>query len=117
MVAFAVSWIFAAGALLLSDRLFAGFELKGGFLTALWVAACYAVLAFLFGWLIFGLLGIATLGLGFVFHFLTQLITAALVLRITSALSSHLSIGGFFPALCAALMLALASELSFRVLG
>jgi len=111
-----VSWILAAAALLLSDRLFDEFELKGDFATALWVAAFYRVLSFLIGWLVFGVLGIATLGIGFIFHFVTEIVAAAIVLRITSALSSRLNIRSFLPALGAAVLLALAGELSHRLL-
>jgi len=115
MLQLLVSWFFSAGALLLADKLFANFELKGDFATALWVAACYSVLSFFLGWLIFGLLGIATLGLGFIFHFITGLVSAAIVLLITSALSSRLTIRGFVAALGCAFLLALAGELSHRL--
>ncbi len=116
MLELVVSWFFAAAALVLSDRLFKGVQLAGDFATALWVAACYSVLSFFLGWLIFGLLGIATLGIGFVFHFLTQLVAAAIVLKLTSALSSSLTIRGFLPALGAAMLLALGGELAHRLL-
>lgn len=110
-----ITLILAALALIVASRIFSNVELRGDFLTALLVAAGYSILSFLLGWLIFGLLGVVTLGLGFVFHFITQLVTAAIVLKITSAISKNLSIRGFLPALGTALLLALAGELSYRI--
>lgn len=115
MVALLVSWALAAAALLLADRLFEGVRLRGDFADALWVAACFSLLSFLLSWLIFGLLGIVTLGIGFLFSFITQLVTAAIVVRLTSALSSRFSVSGFAPALGTAVLLALAGEIGHRV--
>ena len=115
MLAFVVSWVLAAAALLLADRLFKGVRLDGDFATALGVAAGFSVLQFLLGWLLFGLLGIATLGIGFVFHFVTRLVTAALILKLTSSLSRSFHIAGFFPALATAMLLALSGEISARL--
>lgn len=115
MVAFIVAWALAAAALLLADRLFTGVRLDGDFATALGVAAGYSILQYCLGWFFFGLLGIATLGIGFVFTFATQLVSAAIVLKLTSALSTRFKITGFFPAIGTAILLALAGELSSRV--
>lgn len=115
MLSIIIAWILSAAALLLADRLFEGVELKGDFATALLVAAGYSVLSFLLGWFIFGLLGIATLGLGFIFHFITQLIVAAILLRLTSALSRRFTIKSFGPALGTAILLALAGEIAFFI--
>jgi uncharacterized membrane protein YvlD (DUF360 family) len=112
-----VSWFFAAAALIASSKVFNGFELRGDFGTALWVAACYSVLSFFLGWLIFGIIGVATLGLGFVFHLVTELVAAAIVLRLVSALSSQLNIRGFVPALGGAVFLALAGQVAWAVLN
>jgi uncharacterized membrane protein YvlD (DUF360 family) len=115
VIAFLVSWALAAVALLLADRLFSGVRLEGDFATALAVAAGFSVLQFLLGWFLFGLLGIATLGIGFLFHFVTQLVSAALVLKLTSALSRRFTIDGFFPALGTAMLLAIAGEIGSRL--
>lgn len=115
VLAFVLSWFLAAAALLLADRIFSGVRLNGDFATALGVAAAFAVLDFLLGWLIFGALAIASLGIGLVFHFVTRLIVAAIVLKLTSSLSSTFSIRGFWPAMGTALLLALAREISTRL--
>lgn len=115
MVGFIVAWALAALALLLADKIFSGVRLDGDFATALGVAAGYSILQFFLGWFFFGLLGIATLGLGFIFTFATQLVAAAIVLKLTSALSTRFKIVGFFPAIGTAILLALAGELSSRI--
>jgi uncharacterized membrane protein YvlD (DUF360 family) len=117
MIALLVSWALSATALLLSSRLFKGVQLKGDFLDALWIAAIYAILSFFLSWFIFGVLGVVTLGLGFLFHFVTQLVTAAIVLKVTAGLSSRFDILGFLPALGTAILLALASEAASRLLS
>ncbi len=110
-----LSWALAAGALMLASRVFRGVTLRGDFADALWVAATFSILSFLLSWLLFGVLGVATLGLGFVFHFLTQLVTAAIVLRLTSWFSSRFELEGFVPALGTAFFLAVAGEIGARV--
>jgi len=116
MLAWLVSWALAAGAVLLASKIFDGVKLVGDYADALWVAAIFSLLSYLLHWLIFVVLGVATLGLGFVFHFITQLITAAIVVRLTSAFSSRFTVTGFIPALGTAVLLALAGEIAHRVL-
>lgn len=110
-----ISWLLSAVALLIAGRAFDGVKLKGDLGDALWVSAIFAVLSFFLHWFFFVLLGIATLGLGFVFHFVTRLLAAAIVLKITSALSSRIDIDGFAPAVGTAIFLAIASEVAVRI--
>lgn len=115
MIHLLVSWLLSAIALLLASRVFDAVKLKGDLGDALWVAAVFAVLSFFLHWFFFVLLGIATLGLGFVFYFVTRLLAAALVLKVTSALSSRFDISGFAPAIGTAIFMALASEVAERI--
>lgn len=117
MIALIVSWALSAAALLLSARVFSGVSLKGDFADALWIAAIYAVLSFLLSWFIFGVLGVVTLGLGFIFQFITRLVTAAIVVKVTAAMSSRFDVTGFAPALGTAVLLALAGEIGARLLA
>lgn len=115
MLALLVSWLFAALALLLASRVFDSVKLKGDLGDALWVAFVFSVLSFFLHWFFFVLLGIATLGLGFVFYFVTRLLAAALVLKVTSALSSRFDISGFAPAVGTAIFMAIAAEVADRI--
>ena len=70
----------------------------------------------LLGWLIFGALGVVTLGLGFLLVFVTRTIVNAIVLKITDALSSSLSIDGFGYALLGAIAMSAIGTLSQALL-
>jgi putative membrane protein len=104
-----ISWATIAAGLWASDKLLDGFKIKGGIGSFLLVAAVFGVLNFLLGWLVFGLIGIASLGLGFLFAFLTRLVVAALMLKLADAVSSRLEIRSFKVAFFAACIMALAS--------
>ncbi len=98
-------WFFAAVGFLLASRLLApGFQVVGGFGSAMVVAAVFGILSALVGWLVYGLLGLLTLGLGFLLGFVTRVITSALLLMLTSALTGRLAVGGFGTALLAAII-------------
>ncbi len=104
-----VSWLAVAVGLWLADRLIADFEVKGDWTSYALLAAVLGVLEFFVGWLLFLLLGVVSLGLGFLFAFVTRLVVTAIVLKITDALSSRLTIRGFGPAFLAAVVIALTS--------
>lgn len=106
-MALLVSWIAVALGLWLADKVLPDFEITGDWKSYALVAALLGVLQFFLGWLIYVVLGIATLGLGFLFSFLTRLIVTAIVLLIADKLSRRLTIRGFIPALLAAVIVAL----------
>jgi putative membrane protein len=112
VLGFIVSWVFAAVALVVADRLFARVHLDGDFGTALFVAALYGVLKFLFGWLFFVVLGFATLGIGFIFYLTTMIVSTAIVIKMTGAVSGRLRVDGFMPAIGTAILVTLAGELA-----
>jgi putative membrane protein len=106
-MALLISWITVAVGLWLADKLLSGFEINGDWKSYALVAALLGVLQFFLGWLLFVVLGIATLGFGFLFSFLTRLVVSAIMLLLVDKLSSRLNIRGFFPAFLAAIIIAL----------
>ncbi len=99
-------WLFAAAGFLLASRLLApGFQVVGGFGSALVVSAVFGIVSALVGWLVYGLLGLLTLGLGFLLGFITRVVSSALLLMLTSALTGRLAVGGFGTALLAAVII------------
>lgn len=116
MVALLVSWVTVALGLWVADKLLGDFQITGDWKSYAVVAALLGVLQFLVGWLIFVVLGIATLGLGFVFSFLTRLVVSAIVLLIAEKLSHRLTIRGFVPALLASIIISLTSSVVDLVL-
>jgi uncharacterized membrane protein YvlD (DUF360 family) len=90
-----------------ADKVLDGFRVEGDWKSYALIAALLGVLQFLLGWLIFVVLGIVTLGLGFLFSFVTRLVVSAIVLLIADRLSSRLVVRGFVPALLAAVIISL----------
>ena len=90
------------------------------FWDAVVVSIIFGVVNFLFGWLLFFVLGLATLGLGFLFSFLTRLVVSALMLKLTDALTERLYVKNFGSAIGGAVVIALVStvleHISERVL-
>ena len=103
------SWLTLCLGLWASHLLLSGFRIEGGIGSFLLVGAVVGILNWLFGWLIFGVLGIATLGLGFLLWFLTRLVATAVVLKMADGLSSRFKIDGFGSAFWAACIMSLVS--------
>lgn len=107
MFAILISWLILSAAFYLTAAILPGFALKGGAGGAAFVAALFGVINWLIGWLLFGLIGIASLGLGFLLAFLTRWLVNAILLKVVDALSDSLSIKGFKTALLGALLISL----------
>lgn len=104
-----ISWLTLSLGLWVSHAAIKGFTIEGGVGSFLLVGAIVGILHFLFGWFIFGVLGIATLGLAFLLGFITRLVVTALILKLAGAMSRRFAIDGFFPAFAAACVLSLVS--------
>jgi uncharacterized membrane protein YvlD (DUF360 family) len=101
-----LSWLTASLGLFIAAKLLDGVRLAS-FVDAIWAGALLGLLQALLGTLIFVLLGISTLGIGFLLWFVTRWIAAAIVILITAALSSRLEVRGFFSALITAFIVAI----------
>src|SRR5262245_19079510 len=104
MVHLLISWLVLSFGLWITAALVPGFRIAG-FTGALVVGAVFGVLHYLIGWILFTLIGIGTLFLGFVFSFLTKWIVSALVLQLTNAVTEKLEIENFRVALVGAAVL------------
>lgn len=99
-----LSWLILSVAVWVTAALLPGFHVKS-FRSAILVAALFGVLNFLLGWLLFAVFAVATLGLAWLFAFLTRWVINAILLKLTDALTDHLKIDGFGWALAGALMM------------
>lgn len=99
-----LSWLILSLAVWLTAMILPGFHVKS-FGSAIVVAAVFGVLNFLLGWLIFAIFTIATLGLAWLFAFITRWIINAILLKLTDALTDRLRIDSFGWALAGALMM------------
>lgn len=104
-----LAWLSASLGLWVASRMLADVQLASS-ADALWAGALLGVLQALLTTPIFVLLGIGTLGIGFLLWFITTWIASALVIRITAALSSRLTVNGFMPALITAFVVSLAGS-------
>jgi putative membrane protein len=100
------SWLIYSLAVWLTAQFLPGFSVKS-FWGAVKVAAVFGLLNWALGWLIYGVLGIATLGLGFLFAFITRTITNAILLKVTDKVSNSLEIKGFGQAVAGALLISI----------
>jgi putative membrane protein len=99
-----LSWLILSLAVWVTAVVLPGFHVRS-FGSAIVVAAIFGILNFLLGWLFFAVFTIATLGLAWLFAFITRWIINAILLVITDKLSDGLTIDGFRWALGGALMM------------
>lgn len=111
-----LEWLVLSIAVWVAAAVVPGVRIKG-LGSAVVVAGLFGVLNFLLGWLVFGVIGVATLGLGFLLAFVTRWIVNALLLLLTAALSSRIQVRGFGRALLAALVMAAVGTIGQWLLG
>ena len=99
-------WAAYAAAFYVTSLVLPGFRVKGIW-GAIIASALFGTLNFLLGSLLYVVIGVATLGIGFLLGFLTRWIVTALVLKLADAFSSRLEIKGFGTAVIAGLLISL----------
>lgn len=105
-----LSWLILSFAVWLTAVILPGFHVKS-FGSAVLVGAVFGILNFLLGWLLFTIFTVATLGLAWLFAFITRLVIDAILLKATDALTDQLTIDSFGWALGGALMMSLIGTL------
>jgi putative membrane protein len=105
-----LSWLILSFAFWLTAVILPGFHVKSPG-SAIIVAALFGILNFFLGWIFFTLFTIATLGLAWLFAFITRWIINAIILKLTDALTDRLTIDSFGWALGGALMMSLLGTL------
>lgn len=117
MLSILISWLVLGAALLLTAQVLPGFQLTGGWRGAAVVSVIFGIINWLIGWLLFVMLGIVSLGLGFLLAFITRWIVNALLLRLTDAVSDRLNIESFKTALIGALLISLFGTIGQWLVG
>ena len=108
MLHFILQWLVLTVAFWITSQVMPGVRVKS-FGSAVIVAAIYATLSVLLGWLLFAVFSVGTLGLGYLLSFITWWIIGALMLLLTDKISSRFSVSGFGTALIASALIALFS--------
>jgi len=101
------TWIVYTVAMLATTFVVPGFKLRGLW-DAVIVAAIFGVLNVLIGWFIAGVIVVGTLGLGWLFWFITRWVTNAVLLEATQVVSGRVQIKNFGTALAASAVMSLA---------
>jgi len=104
-----VGWISVTLGLWFASKVLSGVQLRS-FVDALWAGALLGLLQWLLTWPLFIMLGLGTLGIGFLLWFITRWIASALIIMLASALSSRLSVRGFWTALLTSFIVAAAGS-------
>jgi len=100
-----IGWLTSTLGLWLAANVVHGVRLRS-FKDAAWAGALLAVLQWALSGPLFVLLGIGTLGIGFLLWFLTRWIVAAIVVLLASRLSNRLHVDSFVSALITAFVIA-----------
>lgn len=103
-----LSWLTLSFGMWLNAQIVPGFHVKG-VRGALLVGAIFGLLHWAVGWLLFGIIALATLGIGLLLAFLTWWLVSAILLKVTDALLESLTIRNFKTALIGAAILSLLS--------
>lgn len=104
MVHLLIDWLILSVAVWLTAVILPGVHVRS-FGAAIVIAAIFGVLNFFVGKLLFLAIGVLTLGVGFLLAFLTRWLVNALMLRLTDALSSALTIRTWGMTFIAALLM------------
>jgi putative membrane protein len=115
MLSILLSWLVLSLSVLVVAAILPGMTIARP-LDAVIVAAMLGVVNFLIGWLLFFIIGIATLGLGFLLAFLTRWLVNAIVLQLVATMTTRLTVRSFGTALLAALLMSLFGSLAETVI-
>lgn len=99
-----LSWIVLSLIIAITAAVVPGVSVRG-FWGVVLVAGLFGVLNVVVGWSLFVLIGVGTLGLGFLLAFLTRIVVNAILLKLVDALTSQLTITDFRYALLAAVVM------------
>ncbi len=101
----ALTWLGIAAGIWIANAVLDDLRFRGGPGDYLIIAAVFGVLDFFFHWLFVAAFAIASLGLALVFRFVTEVVVYAVILKMTSALSSRLEIKSIGTAVAAAFII------------
>ena len=89
------TWLVFSFAVWATAALLPGFRLEGGIKGTLTVAGVFGLLNWAIGWLLYGVIGVGTLGLGFLLGFVTRWVVNAILLVLTDRLLDSLEMSSW----------------------
>ncbi|HMI82630.1 MAG TPA: phage holin family protein [Polyangiaceae bacterium] len=111
-----VQWLILSLAFWLTAKVVPGFHVRS-LGDAIVVAAVFGIVNFLLGTLLYVVLGVATLGIGFLLSLITHWIVNAILLKVTDGLTHRLEVRGFGTALIAALVMSVLGKLGIYAMN
>ncbi len=111
-----LEWLVLSAAFFGTAQLLEGVKIES-FGSSLVVTAIYATLNLFLGWLLFTVFAVGTLGLGYLFAFVTWWVIGAIMLMLTDAFTKRLSVKGFGTALVASAVISLFSSVGHWVVN
>ena len=100
-----LSWLILSLSVYLAAVLLPDVHLRD-FGSAIVVAGLFGILNFFLGWIFYTMLGLLTLGIGFVLTLVTRWVVNAILLKLVDGLTDRITIDGFWPAMAAAFLMA-----------
>lgn len=116
IVGILASWAVLSVAVWLAAELLDGVEVRDTASVVI-IAALFGVLNTILGGIFFWIIGLATLGIGLLFAFVTRWVVDAIILKIVDGFSDRITIDGFGWAFLAALVMSLAGTVLQGLLG
>ena len=110
-----LSWLILSISVWIAAMLLPGLHVRS-FGSAIIVAAIFGTLNFLVGWLLFGILTVATLGLAWLLAFITRWVIDAILLWVTAKLTDRFRVDGFRWALIGAFVISLLGTVGERLI-
>jgi putative membrane protein len=111
------AWGVSAVSIWVTAEVLPGFSVKNGFGGLLVVAAILGLLNAVLGGILFFVIGIGTLGIGWLLWPITQCVVTAILLVVTDKLSDSLKIRSFGMAFVGAIVMTIIYSIAMRVLG
>jgi len=114
MVELLFDWVILSVSIWITAAILPGVHLKS-FGSSFGVAFIFGLLSWAIGWLIWGVLGVGTLGLAWVLAFITRWFVYAILLTITDKISDALEIDSFGWAIGAGMVMSVLGTFLTRV--
>jgi putative membrane protein len=111
-----ITWFISAVAVWITAQVVPGFTVSGGAKGALISAAVIGLLNALIGWLLWTVLTVGTLGLAWLFAFITQFVVMAIVIMFADKLIASLKVNGFGTAFIGSIIMTIASAVLTKIL-
>jgi putative membrane protein len=111
-----IAWLVASVAVWVTAKVLPGFSVEG-FKGAVVGSAVLGLLQVVIGWLLYFLIGVGTLGLGFLLGFITRCVVTALLLILVDRATSAIKVKSFGTAFIGAVCISVITEVISLILN